>query len=162
MQLITSLRFLHEKNIIHGNIKVENVFINKKNEYLLTDFNFMTNKKRSEIYRYISPTHAILYSDDSKSSDIWGLGVILYQIATRKIGSESINLDDLKTENIKNELCQNELYSNEMIDFICKCLADENERLGAVELMKDAWLNNNNDLVNSESQATVSSCNLNK
>ena len=83
--------FAHQNGIIHGNIKPSNILLNKQNrsqfiagEPMLSDAGIMqivgdTNSISSP--QYISPEQAV-GDPASSSSDIYALGVILYEICT--------------------------------------------------------------------------------
>ncbi|MBA2679873.1 MAG: protein kinase, partial [Ktedonobacteraceae bacterium] len=86
-----ALDYAHQNRIIHGNIKPGNILLNKQNrsqlmagEPMLSDVGIMqivgeTNSVSAP--QYISPEQAV-GDTASGSSDIYALGVILYEICT--------------------------------------------------------------------------------
>ena len=95
IQLCFALYHIHNKNIIHRNIKPVNILLDNKYNVKLTnfkkafalksesdlcyDFN-LNNKERKELN--INPPEIILKEGYNTKSDIWNLGVILYEMCS--------------------------------------------------------------------------------
>lgn len=89
-QICLGVKYLHDNNIIHGDIKLENILLFKKsleNEIAvkLADFGFSTefSLTRKRIYTYGSPIYTapeIILGVEvfGPEVDIWSLGVVLY------------------------------------------------------------------------------------
>ena len=94
-QLINGLEYLHNKNIIHSDIKTDNILFSKDNILKIADFGlsfYLNDKKDNKIggtMSFISP-ELLLISLNGKDghntfeSDIWACGIILYEILTCK------------------------------------------------------------------------------
>ncbi|KAF0467435.1 kinase-like protein [Gigaspora margarita] len=93
-EIACGLSFLHENNIIHRNLHSKNILIDK-GEPLIADFGlakqFSSNLNSHEILSYIEPQCLIdqTYKFDKKS-DVYSLGVILWEISSGKIPFQSI------------------------------------------------------------------------
>ena len=123
--LILALEYIHKNNIIHCDIKPENILANKQGYFYLTDFSIAKNKTDKENNNininninaninnttnnnnpynnhylegslgYMPPE--ILFSDSLNfCADYFSLGVICYEIMMGKIPYMSKNLDGMK------------------------------------------------------------------
>jgi serine/threonine protein kinase len=101
-QIIDPLEYLHSKNIIHGNLKPDNVFINSKNFVKLTDFGFYHHLyEKSDTCESFNPYSSQKSENDeslifktpleltkngfvpvSYKLDIYMLGMVLYRCLT--------------------------------------------------------------------------------
>ena len=83
-QINELLKTMTKLNIIHKNLKLENILLkkNEKNEYEIKICDYkLSNKILNEIY--IAP-EIILNKENKKKVDLWSLGVILYKMYFNK------------------------------------------------------------------------------
>ncbi|TMF52241.1 MAG: serine/threonine protein kinase [Chloroflexi bacterium] len=100
LQVGQALNYAHQRNIIHGNLKPENILFNEQGKALLTDFRIeaMLGKTgyeqgyKSNTYPYMAPEQ--FKGVPSKSTDQYTLGVIAYEAFT---GQEPFAAADYKT-----------------------------------------------------------------
>ncbi len=85
MQICEGLNYCHQKNIVHRDIKLENILLDEKNNVKIIDFGFsviIEPDKKLNIFcgtpSYMAPEIAgkVLYK--GAPTDIWSLGIILY------------------------------------------------------------------------------------
>ena len=165
-QLISAIKYIHEKGIIHKNINLENIMLNFENEKDIKDFNLMKanvkiidffhSSKKSKPGLPINASPSTLKklklggynikmadSDDEKV-DIWSLGTIFYEIL---IGKPIFDADDLNEQIDKVE--QGDYYvpkniSFESVSFMNGMLQQEpKKRLNAEQLLKHPFLTKN-------------------
>ena len=162
-QLISAIKYIHEKGIIHKNINLENIMLNFENEKDIKDLNLMKanvkiidffhSSKKSKPGLAINASPSTLKklklggynikmadSDDEKV-DIWSLGTIFYEIL---IGKPIFDADDLNEQIDKVE--QGDYYvpkniSFETVSFMNGMLQQEpKKRLNAEQLLKHPFL----------------------
>ena len=86
--LFFGLDFLHSKNIIHCDLKPENIVINKKNKIKIIDlgsaikYPYDTRKSCYMQSRYYRAPNCIVKSNINHRIDYWSVGCILYEAIT--------------------------------------------------------------------------------
>lgn|SRR3989338_596921 len=153
-QLIQGLNMLHKKDIVHRDIKLENIIINNNLEIKYIDMGssccvkdtICMMKKRGTPY-YLSPELIKLYFedkfndgydnsvDDYKKSDIWALGVTLFSLLYKKKPFDAINTNILyrnilETEPIYHSNC---FYLNNILQHML--YKDHNKRYNTDQLL---------------------------
>ncbi|KAI8617860.1 kinase-like domain-containing protein [Chytriomyces sp. MP71] len=86
LELASAIQFLHTHNIVHRDIKPDNVLLDENGHAHLTDFNIAVNIDRSSVLKSRSGTMAYLAPEVLGENgyywqvDWWGLGVMLYEL----------------------------------------------------------------------------------
>ena len=179
-QIFSGLAYLHSNNVIHRDLKLENILIQEKeksketNEDLfilkIIDFGtakiFDKNKKAKAIVGssyYIAPE--VLNKKYNRECDLWSAGVILYMFIVGHAPFEGKNDREIMEKVKKGNFLKNERRwinaSDEVKDLINKLLIYEPEkRLTAIDALKHPWfkVSNSNILYNNISKEEVLKC----
>lgn len=120
LQITNGLKFLHSYDIIHCDLKLDNIIINDNNDVKIIDFDLAIICSDDEGYisnnifgtmQYIAPeSHDLcIYS---KNTDIWQLGIILYVLITNKFPFD----DTIEIVNSNSNLCRQNIFKH--IDYV--------------------------------------------
>ncbi len=179
-QILSGIAYLHSNNIIHRDLKLENILINDIEKSITTnedlflvkiidfgtakifDKNKMPRAIVGSIY-YIAPE--VILKKYGKECDMWSLGVILYMFIVGHAPFDGRSNRDIMEKIKGGKYLKNEKRwkkaSNEVKDLINKLLVIEpNKRLTAFEALKHPWFNvtNSNILYNNISKDEVLNC----
>jgi len=87
-QICLALKYIHDKKILHRDLKSQNIFLTKQGMIKLGDFGIarVLSCTQSRAYTYVGTPYylspeLIRNKDYSFGADIWALGVLLYEMA---------------------------------------------------------------------------------
>ena len=90
----------HSENIMHRDIKPDNMMIGDEGHVKLVDFGFaMVQKARKQSLQavgtplYMAPE--VIQGNYGHACDIWSLGVVLYELLTGKVPFDGPTIDDI-------------------------------------------------------------------
>ena len=162
LAILKSVKILHENNIIHGDIKPENILVGNDFNLKLIDFGFSSkfNKKNNNIIfttegsdQYSPPEirKANIAGYDGIKSDIFSLGVLLFVITLGRFPFSLSSYIDKKYRLIMNK--KYDLYwanyesfnlSEEFKDLMNHLISfDPKERLSIEEILEHPWIKMN-------------------
>ena len=118
-QLCFALKFIHDKKIIHRDIKLSNIFLTSNGDVKLGDFGIAkvlsnTNDFALSIVGtpyYISP-EACLKKPYNSKCDIWSLGCVLYELVTLEHAFDAENIGLLCVKISKGQYKKIDTYSH--------------------------------------------------
>ena len=179
-QILSGIAYLHSNNIIHRDLKLENILISdieksittNEDLFLVKIIDFGTAKifDKNKIPRaivgsiyYIAPE--VILKKYGKECDMWSLGVILYMFIVGHAPFDGRSNRDIMEKIKGGKYLKNEKRwkkaSNEVKDLINKLLVLEPEkRLTAFEALRHPWfkVSNSNILYNNISKEEVLNC----
>ena len=129
-QICLALKHIHEKKIIHRDLKSGNIFLMKNGLVKLGDFGISKGFERTMEKAktmvgtpyYLSPEILESKPYDAKS-DIWALGVLLYEMMTFKMPFNANSLPMLSVKIMKgNYTPPPSIYTKDLREIVSKCL----------------------------------------
>ena len=89
-KIVQGLKVAHDKNIIHRDIKAENIMLTRSGQLKIMDFGLAKLRSQSSLTRagsslgtlsYMSPEQAQGLNADNRS-DLWSLGILFFELLT--------------------------------------------------------------------------------
>lgn len=141
LEMFDCIRILHSKNIVHRDIKLENILFNNL-DLKLIDFglscvidakhdDIRCKRGRAGTLHYMAPElfNIVTTTNIYKASDIWALGVMFYALSNKNYPFGGSSEEDMKNK-ILAGITVDSIYPRNIIDnIIYKCLTyDHNKR----------------------------------
>lgn len=90
LQIVDAVSNMHEKEILHNDIKPDNLFLLSDGNIKICDFGIVTHansKEQKELHgtvKYLAP-EVVQYHKQSYQSDIYSLGIVFFEFLTGKV-----------------------------------------------------------------------------
>lgn len=174
IQICRGVDHAHSNKIIHCDLKPSNILINQANQIKITDFGLarvmQQNIQEQESYFwgspfYISPEQAQGESP-SVASDIYSLGVVLYQLVTGALPITGDSVEELLNNHVKvMPVPPREINSSIPIslnDAILRCLQkDPRKRYHSVSQVRDILANIRHSIIFNSSSNSIPRSSIN-
>ncbi|KAI0300526.1 hypothetical protein B0F90DRAFT_1668336 [Multifurca ochricompacta] len=162
-QICLAVNYLHEKGIVHRDLKLENVLLDERCRIKLGDFGFTREFDRGaylETYcgttgyaapemlegkKYLGPGNSCILQPSSHANlalevDVWSLGVILYCLLTGGLPFDDDDESVMRAMVIKGEFEDPEWLSDHVRDLLRKILRkDPIKRITIPQLLAHPW-----------------------
>lgn len=160
LQIITGLKFIHDKNFIHRDLKCNNIFLDEHERAKIGDFGLSRILEQSKEANTLCGTISYMAPEVCKNmpysfpADIWSLGVILYELISLESPFKSENSNMLS---VVHNICETEPvllpgdYTKELTD-LCYWMLKKNweERPTAYDLIATDYMQEELQLLKKE------------
>lgn len=148
-QIVSAVHYCHQKNIVHRDLKAENLLLDADANIKIADFGF-SNEFRlgSKLDTFCgSPPYAApeLFQGkkyDGPEVDIWSLGVILYTLVSGSLPFDGHNLKELRERVLRGKYRVPFYMSTDCENILRRFLVlNPAKRCTLEQIMKDKWIN---------------------
>ncbi|KAM6181658.1 testis-specific serine/threonine-protein kinase 4-like [Erethizon dorsatum] len=163
-QMTLGMAYLHSKGIVHRNLKLENLLLDKQENVKISDFGFAkmvssnetghrsSSYHRTSIFSPLSQTYCGSFAYSCPEilqglpynpflSDTWSMGVILYTLMFAHLPFDDTNLKKLLRGTQKEvTFPPNYAISPECKNLILQMLCQAAKRANILDILKDPWV----------------------
>ena len=151
-QIIEGLKYINKKNIVHRDIKLDNILIDLTNTVKICDFGVSKRIQENELMidhcgtpGYIAPEIYKNKGYEGFQCDIWSAGVTLYYMLSGSQPFRAYSLKDMEKKVVKGDFEEIKDISDEANDLIKKMLVvDPDKRITINEILNHPWLKDEN------------------
>ncbi|EGR30790.1 protein kinase domain protein, partial [Ichthyophthirius multifiliis] len=148
-QIVQGLDYCHSLNIVHRDMKLENILLDKNQNIKIIDFGFSICAPESSKLKifcgtpsYMSPEIVSKIEYVGQKADVWALGILLFVMLQGKFPFKGLNNNEL-FKNIKKGSFQLAYDVSDNAKSLLKNLLNVKfeERPNTQNILKDVWLN---------------------
>uniref|UniRef100_A0AAQ4QUA4 MAP/microtubule affinity-regulating kinase 3 n=1 Tax=Gasterosteus aculeatus aculeatus TaxID=481459 RepID=A0AAQ4QUA4_GASAC len=148
-QIVSAVHYCHLKNIVHRDLKAENLLLDADANIKIADFGFSNEfTEGSKLDTFCgSPPYAApeLFQGkkyDGPEVDIWSLGVILYTLVSGSLPFDGQNLKELRERVLRGKYRVPFYMSTDCEGILRRFLVlNPAKRCSLDQIMKDKWIN---------------------
>ncbi|ESN95435.1 hypothetical protein HELRODRAFT_86903 [Helobdella robusta] len=152
-QILSAVHYFHQKNIVHRDLKAENLLLDKDYNVKIADFGFSNEfcpGSKLDTFcgspPYAAPELFLGKKYIGPEVDVWSLGVILYTLTTGALPFDGSNLKELREKIVKGKFKVPFFISTECESLLRKFLVTNPlKRISLEVAMKDKWVNQGYD-----------------
>ena len=147
-QIILGLQYIHNHNIVHRDIKLDNILIDLDNKIKICDFGVSKKVINGDLMKeqcgtpaYIAPEILMNRGYEGYGVDIWSAGVVLYSMLSGTVPFKGNNIEELHTLILQGIYTQIKDVSYEA-NHLIKCIleVDPHKRISIENILTHPWL----------------------
>lgn len=151
--IASALDYCHRNNVVHRDLKIENIMINEKGDVKIIDFglsNLYSPKNLLKTYcgslYFAAPELLSAKPYIGPEVDIWSFGVVLYVLVCGKVPFDDQSVSVLHEKIKKGNVEYPNFLSKECINLLSRMLVvDPNKRASLYEICSHPWMNKGYD-----------------
>lgn len=148
-QLVVAVSIIHSKNIIHRDIKLENVIV-KDDQISLIDWEYAITAEEKKYYEdtpgtilYASPEMFGVKSCIGTFNDVWAIGVIIYCLVSYKfpfysLGESYSDYEKIVSQIVMYDICYDGLNA-EVVDLLKHIFVPYENRYTCQDILNHSW-----------------------
>ncbi|XP_070508283.1 serine/threonine-protein kinase MARK2-like isoform X7 [Chironomus tepperi] len=148
-QIVSAVQYLHQKRIIHRDLKAENLLLDSEMNIKIADFGFsneFTPGNKLDTFcgspPYAAPELFQGRKYDGPEVDVWSLGVILYTLVSGSLPFDGTTLRELRERVLRGKYRIPFYISTDCENLLRKFLVlNPAKRASLEQIMKDKWMN---------------------
>jgi len=148
-QIISAVQYCHQKNIVHRDLKAENLLLDADMNIKIADFGFSNEfVPGNKLDTFCgSPPYAApeLFQGkkyDGPEVDVWSLGVILYTLVSGSLPFDGQNLKELRERVLRGKYRIPFYMSTDCENLLKRFLVLNPQKRASLEaIMKEKWIN---------------------
>ena len=157
-QIVSAVQYMHANNIVHRDLKAENLLLDADCNIKIADFGFSNHfKAGTKLDTFCgSPPYAApeLFQGkkyDGPEVDVWSLGVILYTLVSGSLPFDGQNLKELRERVLKGKYRIPFYMTTECENLLKRFLVLTPTKRGTLNtVMTDKWINQGYEIMNEE------------
>lgn len=155
-QIIEALHYIHQKNIVHRDIKLDNILLDHEGNVKICDFGVSKLVRPGELMTeqcgtpaYIAPEILLDKGYKGYGVDVWSAGVVLYSMLYGTVPFKGNSMNELHKLIIRGNVTFKDDISEEARDLLKRLLEwDPNLRLSTDQILRHEWLKDVKDNIN--------------
>ncbi|XP_062288691.1 MAP/microtubule affinity-regulating kinase 4 isoform X1 [Scomber scombrus] len=152
-QIVSAVHYCHTKNIVHRDLKAENLLLDADANIKIADFGFsneFTLGNKLDTFcgspPYAAPELFQGKKYDGPEVDVWSLGVILYTLVSGSLPFDGQNLKELRERVLRGKYRVPFYMSTDCEGILRRFLVlNPSKRCTLEQVMKDKWINSGYD-----------------
>ncbi|KAI9246224.1 kinase-like domain-containing protein [Phascolomyces articulosus] len=147
-QLVDAIQYCHSQDIVHRDLKLENILLDHEDNIKLCDFGFARHAENRQMLQtfcgslaYSAPEVILRQKYTGPETDIWSLGVILYTLLAGELPFDDDSEIITQRKIVKGDCMIPSYFSKEVSDLITRMLKlNPSERVTLDQICAHPWL----------------------